>query len=371
MDIRARLIEHFGLSPQLDTTSSEASTPRLLLRTRKSGAATLELAFSSEPARDALQLALVCNDEALLPSRILSAIAAQLEERWRIQAKHSAGLELEQVVGTGQAPNGQEVLDEDKLDEEAQRFEGLYQHLSGLLDEIEAGTPPFAALALFEQGIPAPQSRAKAPAAEALAQQVGETGQVPNRQEDSNKLESIGPQQSDDAAILEGEQFRLEYTPQQLCLSWLEPISSESLEKLRQRWRRRFGIDAQTQGLCLIVEAPSAAQRSLLRRDLELIHAMLRFSTQLDEVLGHDREPDPQQRYDLRLYDQGYDPHRVHQVVSLLLSVDVVRAAELCDNTPCTILVDANADQAFSMLSVLRRGGARVALIPHSKSSTP
>jgi len=67
-------------------------------------------------------------------------------------------------------------------------------------------------------------------------------------------------------------------------------------------------------------------------------------------------------RYDLELDDVGYNDRGIHQIVSLLLLVDIIEAGRRCAVVSARLLVDVDEAMAKQAQAVLQRAGARVRL---------
>ncbi|PIV98465.1 MAG: hypothetical protein COW42_14485 [Deltaproteobacteria bacterium CG17_big_fil_post_rev_8_21_14_2_50_63_7] len=60
----------------------------------------------------------------------------------------------------------------------------------------------------------------------------------------------------------------------------------------------------------------------------------------------------------------GYNTRHMQQVLSLLLSVDVLQAAELCEAVPCLLLPELTLERAEDLRRLIAKAGGKAELKP-------
>jgi len=68
--------------------------------------------------------------------------------------------------------------------------------------------------------------------------------------------------------------------------------------------------------------------------------------------------------FDLHLVHAGYNTRHMQQVLSLLLSVDVLQAAELCEAVPCLLLPELTLERAEDLRRLIAKAGGKAELKP-------
>ena len=70
----------------------------------------------------------------------------------------------------------------------------------------------------------------------------------------------------------------------------------------------------------------------------------------------------PGQACDVHLVARGYNERRLTQVISLLLSVDILQAAEFCAAAPCVLLPNVSQGRGREMVALVGRAGGKALL---------
>jgi len=69
------------------------------------------------------------------------------------------------------------------------------------------------------------------------------------------------------------------------------------------------------------------------------------------------------ERVDVWLRTPGYSSSRMYQVISVLLSVDVIAARDLCESAPCLLMPNVSASRGVEIRALVKRAGGKAVLV--------
>lgn len=415
-----RLRPHFPGAEQRDTV--------LILRERLGrGGAFVRLVAESGTRAHLKLLAVFPMSENTPDSRRAAfhhAVGGLLEEHWGLQLHSLAEGGLLSLAAETPA----EDADERWVLRHINPIREAFPHLEVLLEDLENGSEPFEALgrrgvAAASGEIPKPSLMAlEAPEGQLRTQPSGDLSELPPLETPEDEIDWIHKRLDRTLAAHAIGLLRMPEGPPRLLItlglrekpdiSWLEAAVREAIEHrldLRSEvisLHSPIGTAMQTIVNLRVIGEEGVTSEAAIKGLLSFLDQWVEFiehGLPLADVLGATPQtpvtpvsavdgspltsrggpryeaPAPKNKettvptsvpipagslVDVHLVHAGYNTRHMQQVLSLLLSVDVLQAAELINAVPCLLLPELSAERAEDIRKLIAKAGGKAELKP-------